>query len=264
MLRTLMLLATVVGAYAEVCGGTNLGQYCGAPEASSGDTSRSGSFEEMCANPDIPKLNFELGDNSAKPCCQPSLGSCPHENYDSFLEQCEEFCAKGKELTGVVVPVVVGGEAFGVGIKDATRLCLDPQIIGNGAGFSRDLGDRCSNNANAVQGIENAAIGLLRTMRIFTYAVLHYKTGILGQIDDIKKAMKDPVQLGLINSANPDEKIDVVIKLYREALKAGANPGKVVLQERIQDLREAAANLQSAMELETKKTGRFPRRVQRF
>jgi len=229
---------------AQICDPTNMDFHCRGWKKANDSLGA-----ELCYGyPDIGQLSFERGPDSANDCCtgdEVTGSTCNYPSYDSMMSECQQFCGGAGQSS---VPVVVGSSTFGVDLSSATQLCLHPEITG---GYDASRYERCESNADAIEEIEDASVSFLHKMRRFSYAVLEFKAGLLEQVDRIKEQIQDPDRLREIQDAARDQKILLIIEIYREALHTEDFPGKGALLRSVEDLKATANKLKEVMDRET-------------
>ena len=110
---------------------------------------------------DSRELDIQRLETAKVPCCDRAFGTCPFETLDALYERCTTFCADGQGT--ISVPVIVGGESFGLDLEQAASVCLDPNLLG--APYNKDDYDACEDGKSSLQAITDVAAEFVSEMR---------------------------------------------------------------------------------------------------
>lgn len=221
-----LLLGLLQQASGQVCLGNDLSYYCP-------------NFDGLNCTAAEANLALSRSATSSQFCCETSLNECPFPTLDSMYAQCTRFCGEGG--TDVPIPVIIGGEGFGLDLESASKICLDETLLGQR--YTRQAYDDCEGGKAALQAINDVTASFLAEMRVFAYSAISYQADMATQIEAIKERLRDPETIRAIASASTSAKPTVIQNIYREMLQAQGG-GRTIIQQAISNVRQSATNMQ--------------------
>jgi hypothetical protein len=200
-----------------------------------------------CSNDDgqVRSEVFSTMEFERSPVATDEFQNCADDTSD-IMADCQAFC---DEAPGIAVPLLIGGEKWGVDLGSALQICMSPELLGGSAGYTEEMQKDydCFAKHDYLDKILREVVAFSKTVRLFQYEALKFRATIARKAKEIKVELAKEETYREFDLADKKDKPGLITEKYKEQL-AVVTASEATLQKKAAVMQKNINTLKTVVE----------------